>query len=136
MRINEKLSAVQISGQVENRINLVILNVGYTVDEQDEWAAHVDDVVARLFDADVPYQGYRNFINVYRMDLVSAESGVDNPENGTTVDTRLDGADSCIDWRIGQCQIIASKRYRETGKLCPFPAGTFPPRIPTPREVL
>jgi REP element-mobilizing transposase RayT len=31
---------------------------------------------------------------------------------------------------------IASKRYRETGKLCPFPAGTFPPRIPTPREVL
>jgi REP element-mobilizing transposase RayT len=31
---------------------------------------------------------------------------------------------------------LASKRYRETGKLCPFPAGTFPPRIPTPREVL
>jgi hypothetical protein len=31
---------------------------------------------------------------------------------------------------------LASRRYRETGKLCPFPAGTFPPRIPTPREVL
>ncbi|MBX7195847.1 MAG: transposase [Sandaracinaceae bacterium] len=31
---------------------------------------------------------------------------------------------------------IASERYRETGVLCPFPAGTFPPRIPTPREVL
>lgn len=30
---------------------------------------------------------------------------------------------------------IASARYRETGVLCPFPAGTFPPRIPLPREV-
>jgi REP element-mobilizing transposase RayT len=30
----------------------------------------------------------------------------------------------------------ASTRYRETGILCPFPAGTFPPRIPIPREVL
>ncbi|MBX7192444.1 MAG: hypothetical protein K1X94_10310 [Sandaracinaceae bacterium] len=31
---------------------------------------------------------------------------------------------------------LASTRYRETGVLCPFPAGTFPPRIPVPREVL
>ncbi len=30
---------------------------------------------------------------------------------------------------------LASARYRETGKLCPFPAGTFPPRIPLPMEV-
>ena len=30
---------------------------------------------------------------------------------------------------------VASARYRETGVLCPFPAGTFPPRIPLPREV-
>ena len=31
---------------------------------------------------------------------------------------------------------LASARYRETGRLCPFPAGTFPPRIPVPRAVL
>ena len=30
---------------------------------------------------------------------------------------------------------VASARYRETGALCAFPAGTFPPRIPVPREV-
>lgn len=30
---------------------------------------------------------------------------------------------------------VASAQYRETGVLCPFPAGTFPPRIPLPREV-
>ncbi len=30
---------------------------------------------------------------------------------------------------------VASARYRETGVLCPFPAGTFPPRIPVPRDV-
>ncbi|MFO0713962.1 MAG: hypothetical protein U0353_29165 [Sandaracinus sp.] len=31
---------------------------------------------------------------------------------------------------------LASTRYPETGVLCPFLAGTFPPRIPVPREVL
>ncbi len=31
---------------------------------------------------------------------------------------------------------IASARYRKTGQLCPFPAGTFPPRIPIPLEVV
>jgi REP element-mobilizing transposase RayT len=30
----------------------------------------------------------------------------------------------------------ASARYRARGVLCPFPAGTYPPRIPTAREVL
>lgn len=30
----------------------------------------------------------------------------------------------------------ASARYRAEGALCPFPAGTFPPRIPVPMEVI
>ncbi|MBX7193208.1 MAG: transposase [Sandaracinaceae bacterium] len=30
----------------------------------------------------------------------------------------------------------ASARYRESGRLCPFPAGTYPPRIAIARDVL
>jgi len=30
---------------------------------------------------------------------------------------------------------LASAEYRKTGELGPFPAGTFPPRIPLPMEV-
>lgn len=30
----------------------------------------------------------------------------------------------------------ASRRYRETGELCPFPAGTYPPRIAKAFEVM
>jgi len=30
----------------------------------------------------------------------------------------------------------ASERYRRTGKLCPFPAGTYPPWLPEPFEVM
>ena len=30
---------------------------------------------------------------------------------------------------------LASARYRESGVMCPFPAGTFPPRVPLPMEV-
>lgn len=30
----------------------------------------------------------------------------------------------------------ASEQYRRTGKLCPFPAGTYPPWLPEPFEVM
>ena len=30
----------------------------------------------------------------------------------------------------------ASRRYRDTGEMCPFPAGTYPPRIAKPFEVM
>jgi REP element-mobilizing transposase RayT len=38
--------------------------------------------------------------------------------------------------RVMEAYELASARYRETGALCPFPAGTFPPRIPVPMEVM
>ncbi|GAB4201624.1 MAG: hypothetical protein OHK0013_13880 [Sandaracinaceae bacterium] len=37
--------------------------------------------------------------------------------------------------RVMEAYDCASARYRATGVLCAFPAGTFPPRIPIAREV-
>lgn len=37
--------------------------------------------------------------------------------------------------RMLEVYTVASEQYRATGVLCPFPLGTFPPRIEVPKEV-
>lgn len=119
-RISAELYAVKECGPVTNRVNLVFVGDGYRAEELDDWAAHVDEMVGRMFsDESPPYERYRNFINVFRVDLISNESGVDRPSAGVFVDTALDGCNCCTDYTIGQCQVDWAKTHAAINNAAP-----------------
>jgi len=78
------------NGPSANRIDLVFVGDGYTSGELGSYAAHVDGVYPTFFSA-APLDEYSTYFNVHRVDVVSAESGVDNdPSLGIARNTALD----------------------------------------------
>ena len=73
-----------------NRIALVVVGDGYTADQLGLYAAHANASLSSLF-AQEPFHTYASFFDVYRIDVISNESGVDNdPVPGIFRDTALD----------------------------------------------
>jgi hypothetical protein len=84
------VTEIQRTGPSANRIDVVVLGDGYTAAEQELF---LDQVRARWAEltAISPYSRYRNFFNVWAVNVVSAESGSDNdPSLGVERDTALD----------------------------------------------
>src|SRR5882757_10326952 len=67
---------LQVTGPPANRFNLVIAGDGYTEAEQDKFMAQVDKHLNVMWSIE-PYKSYRNYINVYAIEIASPESGVD-----------------------------------------------------------
>ena len=82
------------NGDPANRIDLIFLGDGYTQAELGIYAAHVENVVWGLF-SDAPLASYSSYFNVHRIDVVSNESGVDEPDQGIFRDTALDMRFGC-----------------------------------------
>jgi hypothetical protein len=76
-------------GASDLRYDLVLVGDGFTADEQDEFDARVEDVVAAL-EARAPFSDRMCAFNVWRVNVVSEDSGVDHPADGVFVDTELD----------------------------------------------
>ncbi|GII30029.1 M64 family metallopeptidase [Planotetraspora mira] len=66
---------LQVTGDPAKRFNLIIMGDGYTEGEQSTFAADADHHLNVLWSIE-PYKSYRNYFNVYRVDIVSGESGV------------------------------------------------------------
>src|SRR5262249_11348796 len=62
------------------RFNLVIMGDGYRASELDKFHHDVDTVVNQLRTTP-PFDDLWCAINVYRVDVVSTESGADDPES-------------------------------------------------------
>lgn len=67
------------SGDPRTRTDIVILGDGYTASEQTLYRADVQALVQYMFSQE-PFKEYQRYFNVHRIDVVSAESGVDHPE--------------------------------------------------------
>lgn len=82
------------NGSIYNRVNMALLGDGYTADEiSTTYEEHVDLMLNYMFFAGQdPFPRYRNFFNVYRVDVVSNESGADVPPLGIFRDTALDAS--------------------------------------------
>ena len=65
----------QITGPPAERMNLVILGDGYQHDESWKFHRDVDRNLAVLWSVE-PYRSYRNYMNIYLIEIVSADSGV------------------------------------------------------------
>lgn len=70
-----RLVTVQETGPPSERLNLIVMCDGYQAHEMDQCAADVDRNQAVQWSVE-PFRTYRHYINVYRLEIVSGESGV------------------------------------------------------------
>lgn len=66
---------IQVTGDPANRLNLVILGDGYTAEEMGDFRAAVEHHLNVQWSIE-PYRSYRNYFNVYAIEIISGESGV------------------------------------------------------------
>ncbi|RKN35499.1 peptidase [Micromonospora musae] len=82
---------IQVTGDPAERFNLVLLGDGYTEADLPTFRSHVDKHLNTLWTIE-PFKSYRSYFNVYAVEIVSAESGVDcdpglgDPERDTVLD--------------------------------------------------
>ncbi len=90
-------TSIWSSGPSTNRVDVVLLGDGYTAAELGVYSNDADDVFDAFFGTggEIPLRNYRNFFNVHRVDVISAESGVDEPDLGIFRDTELDMYYNC-----------------------------------------
>ncbi len=77
------VDTIAYNGNPNNRINLLILGDGYMSSEMSTFRSDAQ-LVANYFFSIPPYNLYRNFFNVFAIEVVSNESGNDHP--GTASD--------------------------------------------------
>lgn len=82
-------TAVQVNGASTLRYDIVFIGDGFTVTEQDAFNMKVNEAVAAL-QAMVPYSQRLCAFNIWRVNVVSAQSGVDHPVGGIFKNTELD----------------------------------------------
>lgn len=111
------LFPLQESGSPDNRYDLVFLGDGYTASQMDLYHEHVQDKW-RTIAATEPFTTYANFFNVWVVDVVSNESGVDNdPRPPTQRDTALDMEFWCSGVERGLC--VDETKARQMAALAP-----------------
>lgn len=88
------LRAITTTGDSTNRVDLILLGDGYTASEiGSTFTAHIEDYLNYFFDDSSltqPFGRYESYFNVYAVDVISNESGADDPLAGTFRDTALD----------------------------------------------
>ena len=86
----DDVETIESNGPVENRIDLVFVGDGYLENQLSSYAARCRLSLEELFQEE-PFTSYRPFFNAHRVDVISAESGVDNdPTQGIERNTALD----------------------------------------------
>ncbi|GGM62327.1 M64 family metallopeptidase [Dactylosporangium sucinum] len=83
------VTALQQTGSTANRFDLVFVGDGYTSSQLALYHQHVAEKWATLTSI-APYSTYKNYFNVWMVDVISSESGVDNdPTQGVSKNTAL-----------------------------------------------
>ncbi len=85
---------LHVSGPAAQRMDIVLIGDGYTGAEMTKWAADAQRVTDGLL-ADPLFAAHKNQMNIRRVDVVSAESGVDEPDKNIYKNTALGVQISC-----------------------------------------
>lgn len=111
------VTPLQQTGTIDNRYDLVFLGDGYTADQMDLYHQHVLAKWQTIL-ATEPFTTYADFFNVWVVDVVSNESGVDNdPRPPTQRDTALDMEFWCSGVERGLC--VDEAKARQMAALAP-----------------
>ena len=70
-----KVTPIQVTGPPAQRLNLIILGDGYQWDQQSLFYADVDRNLSVMW-ATEPFRTYRNYMNVYAVEIASIDYGV------------------------------------------------------------
>jgi hypothetical protein len=85
---------VALGGDAANRLDIVFLGDGYTSAEMAKFASDVNAAVAGML-AQSPFAEYRNYLNIWRIEVASAESGASHPNQGITRNTAFSASYGC-----------------------------------------
>ena len=84
---------VMVTGEHENRIDLLVMGDGYTESDTGRFRNDVSSVLIQpMFGAKSPFREYAGFFNVYMVTVISNERGADHPDAGIVRDTELDAS--------------------------------------------
>jgi len=78
------VETVYSSGDPANRLDILVLGDGYTESDMGLFADHVDNAVQGLLDNE-PFNRFASFINVHKLEVASAESGTDQPDQSPPI---------------------------------------------------
>src|SRR5262245_54277096 len=79
------------NGPTTNRVDIVFLSDGYTSTQLGTYQTHINSMMSHFFnEGQDPYPRYKNYFNGHRIDVISAQSGADDPSVGFFVNTALD----------------------------------------------
>ncbi|NIK61112.1 M64 family metallopeptidase [Kribbella shirazensis] len=67
---------IQVTGPASSRFNLVVMGDGYTAAELPKFREQLGKHLNILWSIE-PFKSYRNYVNVYAVEIASPESGVD-----------------------------------------------------------
>src|SRR5687768_14119809 len=84
-----RIVPIQITGSAASRFSLVILGDGYTAGELPKFRVNLEKHLNILWSLE-PFRSYRNYINVYAVEIVSGQSGITcDPAHRTRRETPL-----------------------------------------------
>jgi hypothetical protein len=79
------------NGPSSNRVDIVFLGDGYTSSQLSTYQTHIDAMMSHFFnEGQDPYPRYHNYFNAHRIDVISQQSGADDPSVNFFVNTALD----------------------------------------------
>ena len=76
------VTTLQCSGPYQNRINIVFMGDGYTASEQSQFVSDATSITQYIMSTP-PFDAYKNFINVYAIQVPSEESGAKHPHTAS-----------------------------------------------------
>lgn len=82
-------TAISVAGPSDQKYDLVFIGDGFTEEEQDLFNNMVDHVLHKL-QCFPPFSSSMCALNIWRVNVISQESGVDHPKEGIFKDTELD----------------------------------------------
>jgi len=91
-----KLKAFMKNGDPAEKIDLLILGDGYTKDDLKKYHEDIKRYIGDLFNAE-PFKKHKNDFNVWMLDVISQDSGIDEPREGKWRDTVLGASYNSLD---------------------------------------
>src|SRR5215813_3126326 len=76
---------IQVTGPPDQRLNLLVMGDGYTAGEMQKFRDQVDKHLNILWSIE-PFRSYRQYFNVYRVEVTSGVSGIScDPDDGNVM---------------------------------------------------
>ncbi|WP_433266049.1 M64 family metallopeptidase [Actinosynnema sp. CS-041913] len=119
--VDAEVVPIQQTGAADQRYDLVFVGDGYTASELGAYHEHVVGKWDEL-SAVEPFKTYKQYFNVWQVNVVSNESGVDNdPTLGSAKDTALDMGFWCQGRDVNTERLLCVNQTKATqfGALAP-----------------